>query len=79
MIEKQNSFRKVLFEQMVCRADLVEVGFRPNQANFMVREAKKYLYNVEGVEFYGNPQVKVVPGRIIEKLFHVQLVAQDVK
>ncbi|HAP2864199.1 TPA: DUF3173 domain-containing protein [Enterococcus faecalis] len=62
------------FEVMVSRSDLIQIGFKPHQASVMIREAKKHLSIVEGISFYSNRQVGVVPARIIEKLFDIQII-----
>lgn len=62
------------FDVMVSRNDLIEIGFKPTQASNMLKESKDYLVKVEGVSFYDNRQINVVPARIIEKLFHIQIV-----
>lgn len=58
---------------MVSRKDLINMGFRPNQAYRMLKEAKEFLVMVEGVDFYNNRQINVVPARVIEKLFHLKI------
>lgn len=62
------------FEVMISRLDLIHIGFKPNQASVMIREAKEHLSTVEGISFYSNRQVGVVPARIIEKLFDIQII-----
>uniref|UniRef100_UPI00403F676F DUF3173 family protein n=1 Tax=Candidatus Enterococcus willemsii TaxID=1857215 RepID=UPI00403F676F len=61
------------FDIMVSRKDLINMGFRPNQAYQMLKEAKEFLVMVEGVDFYNNRQISVVPARVIEKLFHLKI------
>ncbi|MET1995946.1 DUF3173 family protein [Enterococcus faecium] len=61
------------FDIMVSRKDLINMGFRPNQAYRMLKEAKEFLVMVEGVDFYNNRQINVVPARVIEKLFHLKI------
>lgn len=61
------------FEIMVSAKELVELGFKPYQAKQMIRKCKEYLAKNEGVDFYRNRQVRVVPARIIEKLFNIQI------
>lgn len=58
---------------MIKRSDLIKLGFKPNQATQIIKECKEYLINVEGINFYSNRQVGVVPARVIEKLFHIQV------
>lgn len=58
---------------MVNRSDLIQMGFKSNQARQMLKESKEYLTKIEGLSFYSNRQVSVVPARIIEKLYHIQL------
>lgn len=60
------------FEMMVSCKDLTELGFKPYQAKQIIRESKEYLAQVEGIAFYYNRQVSVVPARVIEKLFNIQ-------
>lgn len=62
------------FEVMVSRSDLEKMGFKKNQALMMVRECKDYLVEIEGINFFANRQIGVVPARMIEKLYHIQLV-----
>ncbi|CAD5900489.1 DUF3173 family protein [Listeria innocua] len=62
------------FEVMISRLDLIHIGFKPHQASVMIREAKEHLSTVEGISFYSNRQVGVVPARIIEKLFDIQII-----
>ncbi|HFD1634319.1 TPA: DUF3173 family protein [Enterococcus faecium] len=61
------------FDIMVSRKDLINMGFKSNQAYQMIREAKNFLVKIEGVDFYNNRQVSVVPARTIEKLFHLKI------
>ncbi len=61
------------FETMVSKSDLEELGFNRNQATVMVQQCKKYLVQIEGIDFYANRQVRVIPARILEKLFGIQL------
>lgn len=58
---------------MVNRAILTEMGFKPSQAARMIKESKAYLARIEGIDFYNNRQVGVVPSRVIEHLFHIQV------
>ncbi|EAC4616598.1 DUF3173 family protein [Listeria monocytogenes] len=62
------------FEVMVSRMDLILIGFKSYQASTMIREAKEHLSTIEGISFYSNRQVGVVPARIIEKLFGIQII-----
>lgn len=64
---------KTKFEIMVSSDDLINVGFKPFQAKQMIRECKEHLVTVEGIDFYDNRQVNIVPARIIEKLFSIQI------
>lgn len=61
------------FDLMVNKKDLINMGFKPNQAGQIIKESKEYLVKIEGVNFYSNRQVSVVPARIIEKLYHIQV------
>lgn len=61
------------FDIMITKSDLISMGFKNNQATQMLREAKQYLVNVEGIYLYNNRQISVVPARIIEKLFHLKI------
>ncbi|WP_430617346.1 DUF3173 family protein [Enterococcus sp. AZ188] len=61
------------FDLMVGKADLINMGFKPNQAAKMLKEAKEFLVRIEGIEFYSNRQISVVPARIIEKLFYLKI------
>jgi hypothetical protein len=58
---------------MVNRAILIEMGFKPSQAARMIKESKAYLARIEGIDFYNNRQVGVVPSRVIEHLFTFKL------
>lgn len=58
---------------MISKSDLIDMGFKPNQASKMLKEAKEFLVIVEGVDFYNNRQVNVVPSRIIERIFHIKI------
>lgn len=58
---------------MVNRAILIEMGFKLSQAARMIKESKAYLARIEGIDFYNNRQVGVVPSRVIEQLFHIQV------
>ncbi|MDU5337091.1 DUF3173 family protein [Enterococcus sp.] len=64
---------KTKFEIMVSSNDLIDLGFKPFQAKQMIRESKEHLVTVEGIDFYDNRQVNIVPARIIEKLFSIQI------
>lgn len=64
------------FEIMVCRSDLEKIGFKKNQSLEIMKECKKYLIEIEGINFYANRQVCVVPARILERLFDIQLTIQ---
>lgn len=64
---------KTKFEIMVSSNDLIDLGFKPFQAKQMIRECKEHLVTVEGIDFYDNRQVNIVPARIIEKLFSIQI------
>ncbi|MGM0111202.1 DUF3173 family protein [Enterococcus sp. DIV0187] len=61
------------FEEMVSAKDLIELGFKPYQAKQIIKECKEYLANIEGISFYYNRQVAIVPARILEKLFGIQI------
>lgn len=61
------------FEIMVSSEELIELGFKPYQAKQIIRECKDYLTQVEGIDFYYNRQVGIVPARVIEKLFNIQV------
>jgi hypothetical protein len=61
------------FEAMVNCKELVELGFKPYQAKQIIRECKEYLAQVEGIDFYYNRQVSIVPARVVEKLFDIQV------
>lgn len=61
------------FDTMVNRSDLINLGFKANQATQMIKEAKKFLINIEGVELYNNRQINMVPSRVIEELFHLKI------
>lgn len=61
------------FETMVSCKDLIELGFKPYQAKQIIKECKEHLANVEGIYFYYNRQINIVPARIVEKLFNIQL------
>ncbi|NTP76692.1 DUF3173 family protein [Enterococcus faecium] len=61
------------FEIMINDKDLIELGFRPYQAKQIIKECKEYLVKIEGIDFYYNRQVRIVPARIVEKLFNIQL------
>lgn len=61
------------FEVMVSAKELITMGFKPYQAKQMIRKCKDYLVTSEGIEFYRNRQVRIVPARIIEKLFNIQI------
>lgn len=61
------------FETMVSCKELVELGFKPYQAKQILRKCKEYLAQVEGIDFYYNRQVSVVPARVVEKLFNIQV------
>ena len=37
------------FDIMITKSDLISMGFKNNQATQMLREAKQYLVNVEGI------------------------------
>ncbi|EIQ7148835.1 DUF3173 family protein [Enterococcus faecalis] len=58
---------------MVRSEDLIELGFKPYQAKQMIKECKEHLSKIEGISLYYNRQVNVVPARIIEKLFDIQI------
>ncbi|OQO89255.1 hypothetical protein BH739_01245 [Enterococcus casseliflavus] len=58
---------------MISKSDLISMGFKPNQASKMVKEAKEYLVNVKGIELYDNRQLSVVPARTIEEIFHLKV------
>lgn len=64
---------EVEFDIMISKSDLIDMGFKPNQASKMLKEAKEFLVIVEGVDFYNNRQVNVVPSRIIERIFHIKI------
>lgn len=64
---------KKKFEIMIDSSDLVDLGFKPFQAKQIIRECKDYLVTIEGIDFYDNRQVKIVPARIVEKLFSIQI------
>lgn len=61
------------FEVMVNSDDLIALGFKPYQSKRMIRDCKNYLAQVEGIDLYYNRQVRVVPARIIEKLFNIKV------
>lgn len=58
---------------MVNARDLIELGFKPHQAKQMIRECKNHLANVEGIDLYYNRQVKIIPARILQQLFGLQI------
>lgn len=64
---------KVCFEAMVSSKELIETGFKPYQAKQIIRECKEYLSEIEGISLYYNRQVNIVPARVIEKLFNIQV------
>lgn len=61
------------FEVMVNSDDLIALGFKPYQSKKMIRECKEYLAKIEGIDFYYNRQVRIVPARTIEKLFSIKV------
>lgn len=61
------------FEVMISADDLIDLGFKPFQAKQMIRECKEHLSQIEGIDFYDNRQINIVPARIIKKLFSIQI------
>ncbi|GMC04623.1 hypothetical protein K5E_26620 [Enterococcus thailandicus] len=61
------------YDVMIDRSRLIELGFKPSQASKIIREAKEYLANVQGIKFYSGRQVAAVPARIIQKLFYIEI------
>ncbi|MBO6438781.1 DUF3173 domain-containing protein [Enterococcus faecalis] len=67
----------ICFETMIGCKDLIDLGFKPYQAKQIMKQCKEYLVKVEGIDFYYNRQVDIVPARIIEKLFNIQMVKRE--
>lgn len=61
------------FEVMVSANHLVDLGFKPYQAKQIIKECKEYLALIEGFTFFYNRQVSIVPARIVEKLYGIQI------
>ncbi|AUB53352.1 hypothetical protein IGK38_002185 [Enterococcus pernyi] len=61
------------YDVMIDRNRLIELGFKPSQASKMIRDSKEYLANVEGISFYSGRQIAVVPAKIIQKLFYIEI------
>ncbi|EGO7946515.1 DUF3173 domain-containing protein [Enterococcus faecalis] len=58
---------------MISSDDLVNLGFKPYQAKKIIKESKEHLANIDGIELYYNRQIKIVPARIVEQLFGIQV------
>lgn len=61
------------FDTMISSNDLIKLGFKPYQAKKIIRECKEHLSKVEGIDFYDNRQVAIVPARIVNQLFHINV------
>lgn len=61
------------YDVMIDRSRLIELGFKPSQASKIIRDSKEYLANVEGINFYAGRQVAVVPARVVQKLFYIEI------
>ncbi|WP_087663150.1 DUF3173 family protein [Enterococcus cecorum] len=61
------------FDEMISKKDLIKIGFKPHQATMIIAKAKKFLVYNEGIEFYNNRQVSIVPARVIKQLFHINI------
>ena len=50
---------------VVTKEELVDMGFRPNQAKTILHEARQIMVK-NGKKYWGNPRLQVAPRAIIE-------------
>ncbi|MGO0154611.1 DUF3173 domain-containing protein [Leuconostoc mesenteroides] len=61
---------------MISKNELINMGFKPHQAETIIRQAKILMVN-DGYGYYNNKRVAVAPRSKVEKIIGVPLSAEE--